>query len=350
MNSMMMLDPARPRLPLRRPEDETGGGDPAPAPTPAGDPAPGAPGPAGDPAPKAADPAPAPSTADDPAKSDDAPWYDKREWSDPALKQHMVKAGYHKGTVEEALERALKGEVSATKRLGRDPSSLIDAPGEGQDVAEWLKANGSRLGVPEKPEGYDIKLPDDLPEGMPIDDALLGRFKEQAHAMGLPPAVVQANVEFYAKQMAEDFASSASKAAEAEAKMDAGLKEAWGADWKNNQQLAIRGFQALAAELKMEPAAAKLVAQKMEADMGDVALLKFFHGLASKLGDDTLAVPKGGDAPALQLADAQQRKEQIMAKHTGDLAKARSTGDRARHDALQKELKGLNRIIATYSD
>ena len=286
----------------------------------------------------------------DPPKGDDKPWYESREWGDEALKEHLIKTGYHKGTVEEALERALKGEITASAKLGKDPASIMDAPSEGQDINEWMKSNSKHLGVPETADKYDVKLPENLPEGMPIDESMVEAAKANALEMGLPPSVLQANIDFYAKHMTDQFTSMAAKATEAEEKMDTDLKEAWGASWNDNQQLAVRAFQSLAAEMKMDPDVAKNVSSKLNSELGDVGLLKFFHGLATKLGDDTLAIPQGGNAPALALADAQQRKEQIMAKNTGVIAKAKLAGDRAGHKAAMDELKGLNKIIAQYSN
>lgn len=289
-------------------------------------------------------------TTDDAKTEETKPWYDSREWGDEKLKQHLIKTGYHKGSVEDALERALKGEITASAKLGKDPARLMDAPAEGQNVNEWLKANAKHLGVPESADKYDVKLPQDLPEGLPIDQAMLEAAKVNALEMGLPPSVLQANVDFYAKHMADNFTAMAAKATEAQEKLDTDLKEAWGASWNDNQQLAVRGFQAIAAEMKLDPDVTKNVASKLNSEMGDAGLLKFFHGLAVKLGDDTLAIPQGGNAPALALADAQQRKEVIMAKHTGAMAKANQAGDRVRHKALQSELKGLNKIIAQHSN
>ncbi|WP_157971222.1 M15 family metallopeptidase domain-containing protein [Pseudogemmobacter bohemicus] len=276
------------------------------------------------------------------------PWYEGRTWSDPALQQHLIKSGYHKGTAEEALEKALKGEISAVTRLGKNPGQLLDAPAEGQSFGDWLKANGSRFGVPDAVDKYDVKLPDGLPKDMPIDDALLSDYRAFALESGLPPALVQSNVDFWAKAMGGKFTALAAGAATAEENLTKDLQNAWGGNWKQNQQLAVRTFQALAADMKLAPETAKLVAEKLNAGMGDATLLKFFHSLGEKLGEDTLAIPRGGNAPALALAEAQQRKEVIMARQTGEMAAANRAQDQRRINELTKELNGLNTVIAQY--
>lgn len=290
------------------------------------------------------------ASGQDPAKTekDDKPWYDKREWADPALKDHLVKAGYHKGTAEEALERALKGELTAATKLGRNPSELMGAPTEGQDISEWLKSNGRALGLPESPDGYEFKLPEDMPKDLPIDDDMLAAYKAHAHESGLPPALAQQGVEFFAKYQSDQFTKMEAKAATASEQLNTELKEAWGGEYQQKQQMAVRNFQALAAKAKLTPDQAGLVAQKLNQDLGDATLLKFFESMSPMLGEDTVLPPSGSNKPALALADAQQRKAKIMEAHTGDIAVAKNAGNSRRINELQEELRGLNQIIASY--
>lgn len=323
--------------------DGAGGGATPPAATP----------PAGDAPPAATPPAAAPPAATPPAgdapPADARPWYEQRQWSDPTLSQHLIKSGYHAGTAEEALEKALKGELSAVSRLGKAPGSLLDAPKEGQSATDWLKANAKTFGVPETLDKYDLKVPENLPKGMPIDDAFLTDYRKFAHEAGFPPALAQANVDAYAKFMGEKFGKIEADMANAETKLSTDLQSAWGQNYKTNQELATRAFQTLAAEMKLEPEQAKLMATKLNEGLGDATLVKFFHTIATKMGEDGLAIPRGGNAPAMQLADAQQAKERIMAPHSGDMAQAVKAGNSARIKQLQEELKGYNTIIAQHS-
>ena len=347
MKTMMLNSPFWGLLILRAPAGDPPAGDPPAGDPPAGDPPAGDP-PAGDPPagdPPAGDPpAGDPPAADPPAG--DKPWYDTVEWTDPALKESMIKSGYHKGSVEEALQKALQGEQTAAKKLGRDPAALMDAPAKDQDISEWFKENGKSLGVPADPDGYDVKLPDDLPEGVPIDDKLLAAAKTAAHEVGMPPAMLQAMVNLHASNMTEAFTGLATKVTNAEAALDAELKEQWGGQYEDNTQMAARGFQALAASAGLEPAAAKNAAAQIEKQVGGAAMIKLFHHFAMQSGDDTLVTPKGGNAPALALADAEQRKQQIMAAHTGDMAKA--AGNQSRINELKAELSALNKVITTH--
>lgn len=291
--------------------------------------------------------APAPSLAPAPAPAPVAkPWYDDHTWSDPSLKEHLVGSGYHTGNAAEALEKALKGELAATQRLGKKPGELLDAPKADQSALDWLKTNGKAFGVPDAPDGYDVKLPDNLPAGMPLDEGMLADFKAHAHATGLPKAVVQDTVSFLAEKMGGKYTKIAADGALAETKLTTDLQNEWGTSYAVNQQQAVRAFQAIAAEMKLSPEAATGLAAKLNGDMGDATLMRFFHTLAGKMGEDVLAVPRHVNAPALQLAEAEQRKVTIMRSGTGEMAQARH--NKARQAELQKELQGLNTIIAQY--
>ena len=278
-------------------------------------------------------------------EGDKKSWYDTHQWSDPKLKDVLVRNGYHKGSPEEALERALKGEATAMSRLGKSPDTLLDKPAEGQDVSEWLKANGAAFGLPDKAEGYELKVPDGLPKNLPIDEGLLGRFAETAYDMGMPPKMAQVMVDFHAKSIAETFSGLSAKEAQAEEALNTELKSSWGADWEGKRDMAVRGFQALAVKAGMDADAMKVLASKMNEATGDAGLLKFGYAMAELIGEDTLAIPQGGNRPAMAIADAEQRKQQIMAPHEGDMAMAKAKGDRRRVEQLKKELDGLNVLI-----
>lgn len=269
-------------------------------------------------------------------------------WGDDALKEKLIADGYHKGTMEDALNKAMKGQIEAAKRLGRDPNSILDAPAEGQDVSEWMKKNGKAFGIPDSVDGYELKLPENLPEGMPVDDKMLNAFKKSAADMGMPAPWAQGVVDMYTGQMSEMFSSLAEKQTQAELALDTALKEQWGAQHKENTEKAKRTFQMLASEFGMDADRARTVASVFDEKAGSPAMLDFMHKLSVKLGDDTVFTPEGGNAPAMQLADAEQRKAAIMTDFTGDMAKAVHSGNQAQVKALKEELKGLNNTIASY--
>ena len=125
--------------------------------------------------------------------------------------------------------------------------------------------------------------------------------------------------------------------------LETARKSKWGGNWEENRDLGVRAFQAITAKMGLDADAAKNIASKLNEGMGDVHLVQFTHGLAALIGEAALAAPRGGGAPGGDLAAAQQRKAQIMAKGDGDMAKARGKAGRIKE--LQAELTGLNRII-----
>ena len=277
--------------------------------------------------------------------ADQKPWYDQREWSDPALKSHLVAAGYGTGTPEEALEKALRSDVSAQSKLGKPPSQLLEVPTADKPLTDWLKANAKAFGTPDSAEKYDIKLPDNLPEGMPVNADMLDRYKARAAEKGIPQALVQDAVDFFAADVGAEFTKIAAKAALAEQALTTTLQAEWGANYPANQQLAARAFQAITAQMKLAPEQVQLIGAKLNEGLGDSSMVKFFHHLASKIGEDTLAIPRGADSAMISLTTAQARKEAIMTAHTGDMAVAVRSGNQGRITALQDELKGLNAVI-----
>lgn len=258
----------------------------------------------------------------------------------------MIKSGYHGGTADEALEKAIKGEMTATAKLGKDPGSLVELPGPDGNALDFLKANGAALGVPDSIDSYELKLPDNLPEGLPIDQLMLDGFTKAVFEAGIPPAVAQQSVDFYAQHVTGWMAEQQGKVAQADQALETALKERWGGNWEERRENAVRGFQALAAQIGLDPDAAQNTASKMNEAMGDAHLLQFMDAVAGLMGEDKLASPKGAGAPSSDLASAQQRKAQIMTRGTGDMAKAQ--GNPARIKELQGELQGLNKTILAH--
>jgi hypothetical protein len=277
---------------------------------------------------------------------DTRPWYEQRTWGNEALKNHLVKSGYHMGSPDDALEKALQGELTAATRLGKPASALLDAPGKDQKPSDWLKANARVFGVPEDATAYNLTLPQNLPEGTPLDEAMLAEARMFGHAAGVPPDVMQAMVDFYGKTIGGRITRMGAEAATAEARITADLQKDWGAAYDDNMAMARRAFGALMTEMKMPPEAQKLAAESLAGALGGTTTMKLLHHIAGKMGEDSLAMPKGASGVGMSKAVAAQRKEQIMAPMDGEMAMAMRAGNQAKINALQEELRGLNLMVA----
>jgi len=108
-----------------------------------------------------------------------------------------------------------------------------------EEIAEFQKA----LGVPESPEGYEIKAPENLPEGVDFKPETLTQFAEFAHKAGISNDVANQLIEFQTQMESADMAlyqQEQQEALEAEAKQ---LKQEWGGQYEQKMMLANRAAQ-----------------------------------------------------------------------------------------------------------
>lgn len=158
---------------------------------------------------------------------------DKRDW--------VGKKGF------QSMDALVTSYQEVEKWQGR----AIPLPGEDAKPEEWDKV-WTRLGRPEKPEGYELAPPDTMPDTMPYDQGFADAFKTAAHKAGLPKAAAKSLHDWFV----ETSVSSATKQAQASVdKANAELRTAWGDPnsdtYKANLKLADRGIQALGGDALM---------------------------------------------------------------------------------------------------
>ena len=135
---------------------------------------------------------------------------------------------------------AMKMLVHAQRLVGRDRVAI---PGADAPEEDW-NALHDRLGRPERPEDYDLALPEGAPGDVPVDEALAGRFREQAHRLGLLPRQVQGLYAWFMGEQAQGAEVAASAAEEA----GATLRREWGASYARNLDAARRAGRMLGGE------------------------------------------------------------------------------------------------------
>jgi len=90
----------------------------------------------------------------------------------------------------------------------------------------------NKLGRPEKPDGYQLTPPKDMPEGLPYDGEFAGAFKAKAHELGLTAAQAAGLHDMYVGRMVEGYGAASEKSlGELKAKTDgatAELVKLWG--------------------------------------------------------------------------------------------------------------------------
>jgi len=140
----------------------------------------------------------------------------------------------------------LKTYAEAQKFIG----GSIRLPGEKdapQDREKKLNDVYAKLGRPESPDKYDLKLPD--VGGVKLDDNAVGMFKQTAHKLGLNSTQLNGLLTMYGEHLKTGLPNIEAlnqKGAQA-------LQEHWGVNAKRNAVMAENGFKQLAlAELGAE--------------------------------------------------------------------------------------------------
>lgn len=176
------------------------------------------------------------------------------------------------------------------KALGRKAQGLVrpadDAPDE--EKAAFDKELRGMLGIPDGPEGYELKLA----EGTAPDDPFVALYKTWAHGAGVTPSAVQ---DLYDRFQAESVkyweAQGKAEQARVVGEVEA-LAKAGGVTPEAYAEQGKRGFDAVAGKLGVDEARRKLF---LDAYGDDPVVLEVFNGLGRLFKEDTLE--GGGGQP-----------------------------------------------------
>lgn len=182
------------------------------------------------PPPGATPPPVAPPTAFSWATSLDERGEFKPGWTD-ALPDNLKGAKDTLGRYK-SPEAMMLGLQSANQKLGAKSNAVIvpDDKATPEVMAEFRKA----LNIPDKPEGYGLKKPEQLPAGVEWSEPNAKAFAEIAHKHNMTPAAVKALTEW---QIATESARQTEIASGEKAFVNQGLeslKTEWGADFQKN--------------------------------------------------------------------------------------------------------------------
>ncbi|TFG66381.1 MAG: hypothetical protein E4H28_02135 [Gemmatimonadales bacterium] len=233
----------------------------------------------------------------------EAPWYGADAPSE--LNGFVELKGWEKP------DQAIESYRNLETLLGADKAGrAVVWPKDANDAEGW-KAIHSRLGVPESPEDYGLKVA----EGE--SDAFVKAAAPVLHKLGLSKAQAEGLNNFLEeytgglnKSNAEAVTAKTTQAVEA-------LKSEWGAAYDERieaGQKAVRSMGLSEADL-----------EQMEAAMGTAQLFKFMHKMGSKLGE--AAFVDGGvppsqtftpDAARARLQELQKDKTWLDKYATGD--------------------------------
>lgn len=192
----------------------------------------------------------------------------------------------------------LKNYAHAQKFQGQ----AVRIPGEGATPEDWAKFY-SRLGRPEAPDGYEVKLPE-IRSGW--NEELVNGFKSEAHRLGLTPAQVQGILNFYGPAVDSQLGQiERSHEKEKQAATQA-LREKYGAAYDQKLAIARAALEHYADE--------GLMARLKEAGLlNDANFIEMFAGIGEILREDNYIV---GHVEGIMTSEAAQEE---LEKIQGDL-------------------------------
>jgi len=228
-------------------------------------------------------------------------WLEAKFWTD-------------KGPNVEALAKSYD---VAQRALGRKAQAVLPPTEKStpEEVAEYRKA----IGVPESPEGYNLK-PEQLPDGVVWDDNVAKKAAELAHKHHIPAAAMQ---EFMKFDMERAALMNQAAANMIEAQLESGreeLKRVWGDKMPEKIELARRA----AVTAGVDPSSQGFV---------DPQVVKAIVGLAEKLSDDKLVA---GDETGA--SSTRSRARDIMTNQANPLYARYQDGDAEVVDQVRRML------------
>lgn len=139
----------------------------------------------------------------------------------------------------------------------------------------------TKLGRPEAPEKYDVKIAD----GITVDDNMLKFGKQMAFDLGLPPAKAQQMVDKWNEFAMKQNGAGIAEQQQANDKEADAVKITWGDKYDANLGNGKRAVQALYDLTKPEE---KALFSKIEGHIGAASMLDLFARLGSKSGEGGL--------------------------------------------------------------
>jgi hypothetical protein len=185
------------------------------------------------------------------------------------------------------------GEVSRDfLKLKEESASMLKKPDENA-TEEEKTAFYRALGVPEKPDEYEIKRPDGMPEGYTYDEKFEAQFREVALKHKLSKGAVEGVYSDMMKYIFSEHEAAAKTLQEEDKKLETELKTSWGADYDSNVQKSERAMAKFGEEegvKLLEEAGLK----------NHPAIRKLFHRIYEAIDEDVFATGSKGDTPKVK--------------------------------------------------
>ena len=234
---------------------------------------------------------------------------------------------------ESGFEGLVKEHINLQRLVGGEK---VTKPTEKSPPEDWDRFYNS-LGRPEEAGGYDLGdfAP---PEGVPWDDGLQGKMLEEFHKAGLSSKQANDVMRGYLDAQTQSFESMQEQMVSAGQQSEQALREAWGAEFDGNSQLATRAFKATFGE-SFEQIASLVVDGKM---LGDhPVFIKAFHNLGSRMQEDGFAGASATSGFAQTPESAQMQIAEMEASR--EIQQAYTDRGHPEHGAVKRKLDALYR-------
>lgn len=222
------------------------------------------------------------------------------------------------------------------KKSSGELKSALAKDATPEQVAEWRKENG----LPDKPEAYDLTMPDGLIIGE-NDKPMINEYLKTAHATNQHPDQVKANVEWFLKANAQAQADIEAQDTERWTGVEEELRAEWGADYAKNKNLITGLLDTAPQNIKDQLIAARLPdGTKLG---GNPDALRFLVSLAREINPIGTLVPGASGTGVAAIEDEMANLQKMMGDHNSEYWKGpKSEKLQARYrelDTAQKKLK-----------
>lgn len=198
------------------------------------------------------------------------------------------------------VEDLAKSQVEAQSMIGRKGLIIPKADDPSPVHAAYRQA----LGIPEKPDGYEIKV-EGAPETVWNKDTA-ATFSGWAHELGLTPAQAQGIAERYAKLGGDGMAADTAARERTRAETTKALQTEWGTAYDAKVERAQRAVREFGGD--------DLIKALQESGMGsNPAMVRAMAAIGEKIGEDRPA-GMGTGRPAADNPDAELKS--LMATGT----------------------------------
>lgn len=213
-------------------------------------------------------------------------WIDKLPEN---LKEHSKHFSKYKSPIH-----ALEHTRNLQQLLGQKAEAVV-IPKEGASQEEWATFR-SKMGIPETPEGYDLKPPEELPEGVTVDENDLKEFAGLAHEIGLTPQQVAKLQEYDLGRFGKLASSSEEQALAIEAKELADNQEILKKEWGSGPEMQEKITLATRAGMTLGFSKEELTTDPI---FRNAKVVKMLANVGSQMKEDTLATGSEGSPESL---------------------------------------------------